>query len=65
MHDSEAVEKIDEKLRGDQAPLNPKFEAFPWIWAAQLPDAWQAWREGRTGIPIVDAGMRELWHNIK
>jgi len=22
----------------------------------------QAWQRGRTGIPIVDAGMRELWH---
>ena len=21
-----------------------------------------AWQRGRTGIPIVDAGMRELWH---
>jgi deoxyribodipyrimidine photo-lyase len=23
-------------------------------------DAWEAWRAGRTGIPIVDAGMRQL-----
>jgi len=22
----------------------------------------QAWQEGRTGYPIVDAGMRQLWH---
>jgi deoxyribodipyrimidine photo-lyase len=22
----------------------------------------QAWQRGRTGIPIVDAGMRQLWH---
>jgi deoxyribodipyrimidine photo-lyase len=22
----------------------------------------RAWQRGRTGIPIVDAGMRELWH---
>lgn len=21
------------------------------------------WQKGRTGIPIVDAGMRELWHS--
>ncbi|MGD8907844.1 MAG: deoxyribodipyrimidine photo-lyase [Chromatiales bacterium] len=46
----------------DQAPLNPKFKAFPWAWAAQLPEALRAWQQGRTGIPIVDAGMRELWH---
>ena len=24
-------------------------------------DGFDAWRQGRTGIPIVDAGMRELW----
>jgi deoxyribodipyrimidine photo-lyase len=40
--------------------LNPRFDRFPWAEenAAQL----RAWREGRTGVPIVDAGMRELWH---
>jgi deoxyribodipyrimidine photo-lyase len=47
----------------DQAPLNPKFKAFPWAWAAQLPEALRAWQQGHTGIPIVDAGMRELWHS--
>jgi deoxyribodipyrimidine photo-lyase len=26
------------------------------------PAALRAWRRGRTGIPIVDAGMRQLWH---
>ena len=36
-----------------------EFDAFPW----GEPDAGQleAWRHGQTGIPIVDAGMRELW----
>jgi deoxyribodipyrimidine photo-lyase len=39
-------------------PLNPQFEAFPW----EPNDAWlEAWQRGRTGYPIVDAGMRELW----
>ncbi|HYC06025.1 MAG TPA: deoxyribodipyrimidine photo-lyase [Azospirillaceae bacterium] len=39
-------------------PLNPRFEAFPWT-----PDATtlSAWQRGRTGYPIVDAGMRQLW----
>lgn len=42
------------------APLNPRFAGFPWI---EPPDAvLRAWRQGRTGLPIVDAGMRELWH---
>ncbi len=39
--------------------LQPQFDAFPW----QRDDkALSAWQRGRTGYPIVDAGMRELWH---
>ena len=42
-----------------QQPLRAEFERFPWRSdAAQL----AAWQRGRTGIPLVDAGMRELWH---
>jgi len=33
-------------------------EYFPWVNDAS---ALQAWQRGRTGYPIVDAGMRELW----
>jgi len=41
-------------------PMYPKYRAFPWRKDhAELLDAWQ---RGRTGIPVVDAGMRELWH---
>lgn len=40
-------------------PLNRQFENF--AWAKQYKDELMAWQEGRTGIPIVDAGMRELW----
>lgn len=32
-------------------------EAFPW---RQAPEDFALWREGRTGIPIIDAGMRQL-----
>jgi deoxyribodipyrimidine photo-lyase len=40
-----------------EAPMRPAFNAFPWREdAAQL----HAWQRGRTGIPLVDAGMREL-----
>ena len=35
------------------------FDAFPWH--APDPAALAAWQQGRTGIPIVDAGMRQLW----
>ncbi|CAN5325607.1 deoxyribodipyrimidine photo-lyase [soil metagenome] len=37
----------------------PAFDAFPW--SEPDPEVLAAWREGRTGIPLVDAGMRELW----
>jgi len=40
-----------------EAPLNPRFAAFPW---RDDPDGLAAWQAGRTGYPIVDAGMREL-----
>lgn len=35
-----------------------KFDGFPW--RASKRDL-EAWKRGQTGIPIVDAGMRELW----
>jgi len=39
--------------------LNHKFNAFPW---SQDQDLLRCWRkQARTGIPIIDAGMRELW----
>jgi deoxyribodipyrimidine photo-lyase len=39
-------------------PLRADFKKFPWRKDA----AWlRAWQKGRTGYPIVDAGMRELW----
>ncbi len=42
-----------------EAPFRPEFAAFPWR-ADRA--ALAAWQRGRTGYPIVDAGMRELWH---
>jgi deoxyribodipyrimidine photo-lyase len=42
------------------APMDPRYAAFEWRDdAAQL----AAWRRGATGVPLVDAGMRELWHS--
>ena len=40
-------------------PLRPEFAAFPW---KTDPRALRAWTQGKTGYPLVDAGMRELWH---
>jgi len=42
-----------------EKPLRPEFGGFPWRDDAK---ALAAWQQGRTGYPIVDAGMRELWH---
>ncbi len=41
-----------------QASLNRRFEAFPW---RDDPVNLERWKKGRTGYPIVDAGMRQLW----
>lgn len=38
-------------------PLRPEFARMPW---SDDPEALAAWREGRTGYPLVDAGMRQL-----
>ncbi|UCH54214.1 MAG: deoxyribodipyrimidine photo-lyase [Pseudomonadota bacterium] len=40
------------------APLDERFNNFPWRRSKTLLSAWQ---RAETGIPIVDAGMRELW----
>lgn len=39
--------------------IRTEFDDFPWPPLDR--DALEAWRQGRTGIPLVDAGMRELW----
>ena len=40
------------------APLRPEFEGFPW---REDEEALRRWQQGRTGYPLVDAGMRQLW----
>lgn len=39
--------------------FNPRFEGFKWVSPSRAD--LDAWRQGRTGVPIVDAGLRELW----
>lgn len=39
-------------------PLRPEFARFPW---RRDPKSFASWTRGRTGFPVVDAGMRELW----
>jgi deoxyribodipyrimidine photo-lyase len=39
-------------------PLRLEFEPMPW---RDDPNGLRAWQKGQTGVPIVDAGMRQLW----
>jgi len=41
------------------SPLDARFASFAWL---NDEPSLAAWRGGRTGIPIVDAGMRQLRH---
>ncbi|KAG4185437.1 hypothetical protein ERO13_A09G230000v2 [Gossypium hirsutum] len=41
-----------------ERPLLSNLKYFPWN--ADV-NRFKAWRQGRTGYPLVDAGMRELW----
>jgi deoxyribodipyrimidine photo-lyase len=40
------------------SPLRKEFTFFPW---EEREGEFAAWKQGRTGFPIIDAGMRELW----
>ncbi len=41
-----------------ETPLKPEFANMPW---RDDKPGLTAWQQGRTGVPIVDAGMRQLW----
>jgi deoxyribodipyrimidine photo-lyase len=51
----------------DQMPFyqrqngRPAYDRFPWREGDQADRDFMAWKQGQTGYPIVDAGMRELW----
>ena len=38
--------------------FRPEYDSLPW---REDPAGLKAWKRGRTGYPVVDAGMRELW----
>jgi deoxyribodipyrimidine photo-lyase len=42
----------------DRVNLDRRFDVFPWH---DDGDKLRRWQQGLTGIPLVDAGMRELW----
>ncbi|MDH0113358.1 deoxyribodipyrimidine photo-lyase [Agrobacterium pusense] len=44
----------------DEKNWNDSFDAFSW---RDDDKSFTAWTRGMTGYPIVDAGMRQLWHH--
>lgn len=42
-----------------EEPLDERFSRFPW--AEETTESLTRWQQGMTGVPIVDAGMRELY----
>lgn len=40
--------------------FKPEYDAVPWETGAAADDLFDAWCEGRTGYPLVDAAMRQL-----
>ena len=49
----------------DYAATNakPRFERLAWRYGDAAEADLAAWQQGRTGYPIVDAGMRQLWQS--
>ena len=54
-----AHETLDQAPHLPDAPLREEFARFPW--RDDYGRDFEAWCRGRTGFPLVDAGMRELW----
>jgi deoxyribodipyrimidine photo-lyase len=44
-----------------ERPGRRAFADFPWRTGPEADSDFEAWSRGRTGYPIVDAGMRQLW----
>ncbi|TWI12701.1 cryptochrome/photolyase family protein [Aerolutibacter ruishenii] len=45
--------------RSTEHNFNPAFDRFAWAHVRE--EELERWRSGNTGVPIVDAGLRELW----
>jgi len=52
---------IDQLPDYGEAHGRAAFDGFRWREGAAADDDFAAWTAGRTGYPIVDAGMRQLW----
>jgi deoxyribodipyrimidine photo-lyase len=58
-----AHETLDQFPQSATAPHRPEFDRMPWtdVAGGDGADLLRAWQLGRTGYPLVDAGMRQLW----
>ena len=54
-----SYELLDQFPHMPDAPMKTNFEKFPW--AEDYGDNLNAWQNGQTGYPLIDAGMRELY----
>ena len=54
-----SYELIDQFPAMPDAPLRKEFENFPW--ADGYEENLINWQQGKTGYPLIDAGMRELY----
>lgn len=41
-------------------PYLEKYSSIEWKKKEEVPERWKAWKNGETGYPFVDAGMRQL-----
>lgn len=51
---------LDPELQRGKAFREDVDAAIPWNTPESHPEWWRAWTSGRTGVPLVDAGMRQL-----
>lgn len=56
------IQKFESQCEMESRHLNPAYEAFPYRDDARSEQDLEAWKQGQTGIPLVDACMRCLHH---
>ncbi|TPE59852.1 deoxyribodipyrimidine photo-lyase [Sandaracinobacter neustonicus] len=58
-----ALETLEQYPKSASRPHRPEFAHMPWtdVSSGEGRALLRAWQRGRTGYPLVDAGMRQLW----
>lgn len=54
------IQKFESECAMQFRPVNRGYESFPWRSGNQADQDYQAWQQGQTGYPLVDACMRCL-----